>query len=136
MAATKEVLELTAKIFEESYVGLDESFTERVRHLGDASCKAGIQAVIEYLSGKSELSETELEMRSGGDIPEDHKLSSFEDHIEQLPRNAAIEPNEREKSVCQDAFDSRLAAGILYLMKAAKLDNAGLLSVIPSASET
>ena len=46
MAATKESVELTDVIFEEAELALDESYTERVRRLGDSSCKAGIEATI------------------------------------------------------------------------------------------
>ena len=84
MGATEKILELTEKIFDESNAGLDQSFTERVRQLGDSACKEGIEAAITYLSEKSELSEDELQMLSGGNIPEHYKLKSFEDHIEQF----------------------------------------------------
>lgn len=133
MAATKEIRELAGRIFEESNLALDESFTDRVRQLGDAFCKAGIESAITYLSEKSQLSEAELQMLSGGDIPEHYKLRILEAHIEQLKRDAHIEPNEKEKSLCFDAFDSGLSAAIVYLLKAAKLEDVDLLSVIPSA---
>ena len=135
MAATKEILELTARILEESNVGLDESLAERIRQLGDASCKAGIEAAIEYLSEKSELSEAELKILSGGDTPEHHKLSSFADHLARLPRDAGIGPTEKEKSMCRDAFNAGVSTAILYLVKTAKLDDADLLSLIPSAGQ-
>ncbi len=135
MAATREILELTERIFEESNVGLDESYVEQVRQLGDASCKAGIRAAITFLCEKSELSEVELQMLSGGDIPEHYKLRTFEDHIEQLKSDARIEPDGTEKPMCRDAFNSGLSAAIFYLLKTAKLDNVDLLSVIPSDSQ-
>ena len=74
-------------------------------------------------------------MLSGGDIPEHSKLSSFEDHIARLRTETRVEPNGMEKSMCQGAFDSGSSTAISYLMKAAKLDNADLLSAIPSASQ-
>jgi hypothetical protein len=132
MAATKGILELTEKIFEESNVALDESFAERVRQLGDASCKAGIKAAITYLTEKSELSDAELQMLAGGSIPEHLKLRAFEDHIEQLKSDGQFETDETEKSLSHDAFDSGLSTAIYYLLKAAKLEKIDLLSVIPS----
>ncbi len=135
MAATREILELTERIFEESNVGLDESFAERVRQLGGTSCKAGIKAAITYLAEKSELSEGELQMLSGGGIPEHYKLRTFEDHIEQLKRDGHFEPDETEKSLSHDAFDSGLSTAIFYLLNAAKLEKVDLLSVVPSDSQ-
>jgi len=61
MAATKEVLDLTERIFNEAHLALNDSYPDRVRQLGDSSCKAGIGAVIRFLSGKSELSDDELQ---------------------------------------------------------------------------
>lgn len=84
MAATKEILGLTEKIFEEGNIALDKSFTDRVRQLGDASSKAGIETAITYLTEKSELSEAELQMLSAGDIPTHYKLGTFDRHIERL----------------------------------------------------
>ena len=132
MAATRGILELAEKIFQESNVALDESFAERVRQLGDASCKAGIQAAITYLTEKSELSDAELQMLSGGSIPEHLKLRAFNNHIEQLKSNGQFKPDETEKSLSHDAFDSGLSTAIFYLLKAARLGDVDLLSVIPS----
>ncbi len=135
MAATEKILELTEKIFDESNEALDQTYAERVRKLGDSACKAGIEAAITYLSEKSELSEDELQMLSGGNIPEHYKLRNLEDHIEQLRSEEGMELDEREKSLCCDAFNSGLATAIKYLLQAAKLEDADLLSLIPPADQ-
>ena len=135
MAATREILELTERIFAESNAGLDESFAERTRQLGDASCKAGIEAAITYLSEKPELTEAELQMLSEGGIPEHYKLRTFDEHLEQLKRNGCFEPEEAEKRLSHDAFDSGLSTAIFYLLNAAKLDKVDVLSIIPSDSQ-
>ena len=132
MAATKEIRELTERIFSECNVALDESFAERVRQLGDTSCKAGIEAAITYLTEKTELSDAELQMLSGGSVPDHYKLRTFEDHIERLKRDGRFEPDGTEKSLRHDAFDSGMSTAIFYLLNAAKLDKVDLLSIIPS----
>jgi hypothetical protein len=132
MAATQEIVELTEMIFDQTGLALDESYTERVRQLGDSACKAGIEATIKYLSGKSELPESELQMLSAGNIPEHLKQRDFETHIERLSRQANPKPDEKDKRMCEDAFGSGLSAAIHYLLKAAHAQQVDLLSLIPS----
>ena len=132
MATTKESVELTEQIFEQAGLALDESYTERVRQLGDSACKAGIEATIRYLSEKSELSDDELQMLSTGNIPEHIRQRDFEALTERLSQTADPELNERDKSMCEDAFASGLSAAIHYLLKAAHTRDVDLLSLIPS----
>jgi len=131
MAATKEVHELTEKIFDETYMALKDSFTERVRQLGDSACKAGIETAIMYLSEKPELFEEELEKLSVGKIPEDYEQEYFEKHIEQLNARANVKLNEKERALCYDAFDSGIGVALSYLVKTAKFKGVDLLSLIP-----
>ena len=56
MAATGRILQLTDEIFEQNDLALDDSYTERVRQLGDSACKAGVEATIRYLSKISSVS--------------------------------------------------------------------------------
>ena len=132
MAATQEIVELTEMIFDQTSLALDASYTERVRQLGDSACKAGIEATIKYLSEISELSESELQMLSAGNIPEHHKQRDFEAHVERLSRQTDSEPDEKDKRMCEDAFNSGLSAAIHYLLKAAHTRQVDLLSLIPS----
>jgi hypothetical protein len=135
MAATKESVELTETIFDEAGLALDGSYGERVRQLGDSACKAGIEATIRYLSEKSELSDSELEMLSAGNIPEDLRQRDFDALIERLSQNADPKLDESEKSMCEDAFASGLSAAIHYLVKTAHTRDVDLLSLIPSTGE-
>ncbi len=132
MAATKESVELTERIFAEGDLALDKSYSERVRRLGDASCKAGIEATIKYLSEKTELSDNELEMLSAGNIPDHIKLSDFEALIERLSQSTDPKLDESDKSMCEDAFASGLSAAIFCLLKAAHADQVDVLSLVPA----
>ena len=97
MAAPQGIVELTEMIFDQTGLALDERFAERVRQLGDSACKAGIEATIKYLSERSELSESELQMLSAGNIPEHVKQRDFEAHIERLNRQTDLKPDERDR---------------------------------------
>jgi len=132
MAATQGIVELTEMIFDQIGLALDESYTERVRQLGDSTCKAGIEATIRYLSERPELSDAELQMLSAGNIPEHVKQRDFEAHIERLDRQTDLRPDEKDKRMCEDAFNSGLSAAIHYLLKAAHTQQVDLLSLIPS----
>lgn len=57
MAAAKGIIDLREEILDRAGLALDASFAERVRRLGDSSCRAGIEAAVTYLCEKSELSE-------------------------------------------------------------------------------
>ena len=130
MAATNDVRDLTEEVFEQAGLALDESFTDRVRQLGDSSCKAGIKATIAYLSAKSELSDSELQMLAAGDIPEHVKKTHFDAHIERLSRDVNPKPDE---NMCYDAFASGLSAAIFYLLNSARNRDIDLLAVLPSS---
>ena len=132
MATTQEIVELTEMIFDQTGLALDASYTERVRQLGDSACKAGIEATINYLSERPELSDAELQALSAGNIPEHIKQRDFEAHIERLNRKTDPEPDEHDKKMCEDAFNSGLSAAIHYLLKAAHTRQVDLLSLIPS----
>ena len=132
MAATKESVELTEQIFAEAGLALDDGYTERVRQLGDSACKAGIEATIRYLSEKSELSDIELEMLSAGNIPENLRQRDFEAHIKRLDESTHPKLDEKDKSMCEDAFASGLSAAIHYLLTTAHTQEVDLLSLIPS----
>jgi hypothetical protein len=132
MAATKESVELTETIFDEAGLALDGSYTALVRQLGDSACKAGIEATIRYLSDRSELSDIELEMLSAGNIPEDIRKRDFEAHIGRLDQTAEPKLDEKDRSMCEDAFASGLSAAIHYLINAAHTDQVDLLSLVPS----
>jgi hypothetical protein len=131
MAATKESVELVDIIFEEANLALDERFTERIRLLGDSSCKAGIEATINYLSEKSRLTDIELEMLSAGNIPEPVRKRDFEAHIKQLNETTDPKLDEKDRGMCEDAFASGLSAAIYRLLKAAGSKDVDLLSLIP-----
>jgi len=135
MAATNEVRDLTEGVFEQAGLALDESFTDRVRQLGDSSCKAGIKATIAYLSAKSELSDSELQMLAAGDIPEHIKKTHFDAHIERLSRDVNPKPDEKDEKMCYDAFSSGLTAAIFYLLESARSRDIDLLAVVPSSGE-
>lgn len=132
MAATEEVLDMAAQIFDQAGLALDESYVERVRQLGDASCKAGIEATIRYLSEKSELSDDEFEMLSAGNIPVHLRERDFEAHIKRLNETTDPELGEKDRGLCEDAFASGLSAAIFHLIKAADSRQVDLLSLIPS----
>lgn len=132
MEATKESVELTERIFEQANLALDENYTERVRRFGDSSCKAGIEATIAYLSAKSELTDSELQMLAAGDLPEHIKKNRFEAYIEHLNQDVDFKLEEKDRKMCYDAFNSGLTAAIFYLLKAAKSRDVDLLSIIPS----
>ena len=132
MAATKESVELTQTIFDQAGIALDDSYTERVRQLGDSACKAGIEATIRYLSEKSELSDIELEMLSAGNIPEDLRQRDFEAHVQRVNETTDLKLDEKDKSMCEDAFASGLSTAIFHLLKAADTQDVDLLSLIPS----
>ena len=132
MVATKEVLDLTEQIFEKAGLALNRSRPERLRQLGDSSCKAGIEAVIRFLSKKSELSEDELLTLSAGSIPEHIKQRDFEAHVEQLKERTDPEQVEKDINLCSDAFGSGLSAAIHYLLTIARSQQVDLLSLIPS----
>jgi len=131
MATTNEALDLTEEVFEKAELALDETYTERTRRLGDSSCKAGIEATINYLSEKSQLSDTEIEMLSAGNIPEPVRKRDFEAHIKQLNETTNPKLNGNDERMCEDAFASGLSAAIYYLLKAARTKDIELLSLIP-----
>jgi len=128
MAVNNEFLELTEKIFSETNIALAENFTERVRQLGDSTCKAGITAAVKYLSGKSELLKEELENLSVGKVPQDYEQKQFEKHIAQLNEKL----NENEMDLCREAFVSGISAALAYLVKVAHFKGVDLLSTIHS----
>ncbi len=132
MAATKESVGLTDKIFAEGELALDGSYNDRVRRLGDASCKAGIEATIRYLSEKSQLSDSELEMLATGNIPDHLKLRDFEALIERLDQSANPKLDESDKNMCEDAFASGLSAAIYHLLRAAHTQDVDVLSLVPA----
>ena len=134
MAATQGIVELTEIIFDQAGLALDAGYTERVRQLGDSACKAGMEAAMKYLSERSELSESELQMLSAGNIPEHVKQRDFEAHIERLNRQTDPKPDEKDKRMCEDAFNSGLSAAIHYLLKTAQAEQVDLLSLVPSKS--
>ena len=134
MAATNEVRDLTEEVFEQAGLALADSYTERVRQLGDSSCKAGIKATITYLSAKSELSDAELQVLAAGDIPEHIKKNHFDVHIEKINQDTDPKLDEKDKKLCYDAFNSGLTAAIFYLLKSAKSRDIDLLAVVPSSS--
>jgi len=130
MAAAKENLGLTEKIFKETNLRLAANFSERLRHLGDSTSKAGVETALAYLSGKSELAEEELEKLSVGQVPEDYERKHFEKYIARFNERL----NKKEIEFCYDAFVSGISAALLYMVKTAKLKNIDLPSVIPSIS--
>jgi hypothetical protein len=132
MAATQEIVELTEMIFDQTGLALDESYSERVRQLGDSACKAGIEATIKYLSERSELSDAELQVLSAGNIPEHVKQGDFQAYIERLSRQTDPKLDEKDKRMCEGAFDSGLSAAIHHLLQAAHTQQVDLLSLIPS----
>jgi len=134
MAATQESVELTEQIFEQAQLALDDGYNKRLRQLGDAACKAGIEATIRYLAGKSQLSQAELEMLSAGNIPDHIRLRDCEALIEKLSQTANPELSEDDKRMCREAFDSGLAAAIYHLLRTAHTQNVDLLSLIPSTT--
>jgi len=128
MVAANENPGLAEKIFNETNIKLAESFGERLRHLGDSSCKAGVETAIKYLYGKSELLEEELEKLSVGQVPEDYEQEHFEKHIARLNEQLS----ENEMDFCYEAFVSGISVALSYMVKAAKLKDIDLPSVIPS----
>jgi len=132
MAATKEVLDLTEQIFEQASLALDKSYPDRVRQLGNSCCKAGIEAVIKFLSAKSELSDDELQTLSAGNLPEHIGHRDFKAHIEPLKERAEPELDSKEMVMCSDAFYSGISAAIHYLLTLAKSQQVDLLSLVPS----
>ncbi|MHC4432412.1 MAG: hypothetical protein ACYTBS_11280 [Planctomycetota bacterium] len=132
MAATKEVLDLTDQIFNEAGLALNDSYPDRVRQLGDSSCKAGIEAAIRFLSEKSELSDDELQTLSAGNLPGNIGRGDFEAYIEPLEERAEPALNSKDMVMCSDAFYSGISAAIHYLLKNAKSQQVDLLSLVPS----
>lgn len=132
MATTIGIADLTEQIFDRAGLALDASFAERVRRLGDSSCRAGIEAAVTYLCEKSELSEAELQMLSAGTIPDHIKQARFDAHIEGLKAGTHPRLTDNDRAMCRDAFDSGLSAAICHLLKTAKTQKADLLSVLPS----
>lgn len=130
MAVTRESVDLIEQIFEQTNLALDESYTERIRNLGDSSCKAGIEATIRYLSEKTEISDSELEMLSAGNIPFEIRKRDFEAHFEQLNKTTDPKPSEADKRFCEDAFDSGLSSAIYYLLKVSRSRDVDLLSIV------
>ena len=132
MAATKEVLDLTEQIFNETGLALNESYREHVRQLGDSSCKAGVEAAIRFLSEKSELSDDELQTLSAGNLPDSVGRRDFEAHIEPLKERAEPALDSKDMVMCSDAFYSGISAALHYLLKNAKSQQVDLLSLVPS----
>lgn len=132
MAATKEVLDLTERIFNEAGLALNESYPDRVRQLGDSSCKAGIEAAIRFLSAKSELSDDELQILSAGNLPDNIGRRDFEAHIEPLKERAEPALDSKDMVMCSDAFYSGISTALHYLLKNAKSRQVDLLSLVPS----
>ena len=132
MAATKEVLDLTERVFNEAGLALNESYPDRVRQLGDSSCKAGIEAAIRFLSEKSELSDDEMQTLSAGNLPDNVGRRDFEAHVQPLKERAEPALDSKDMVMCSDAFYSGISAALHYLLKNAKSQQVDLLSVVPS----
>jgi len=121
MTAFEEKVE---KIFTETRMALADTFTDRVRFLGDSNCKAGIGAVLTYLSAKSDLGENDLKQLSVGKLPPDYERTHFEKHLKQLNEKLSKD----ELSFCSEAFLSGVSTSLAYLLKTAKFRDIDLLS--------
>lgn len=128
MAVNKDIFGLVEKIFAETGMALNESFTERVRLIGDSACKAGITAVVTYLSAKSELSEEDFEKLSVGKLPEDYRHQYLKKHIAEMNDQM----DDKEMDLYNEAFLSGISTALSYLIKTANTKNIDLLATVIS----